>query len=385
MRVLFDISSVRHGILNGTAVYAYRLAKALLSLKDGPELLLYFGARPSDEAECVLSNLESIGGKVVRSPGPWRWSPDGAWWLPIQPPLRKYLEAVDVFHLGEFHLPRGISTPTVATIHDLTTILFPEQHTRLNRLVHARRLRWVARNASQIIAISNCTQKDFVARYRVGESRINVVYHARGQGDEASHEGGLADLSRVRATYALGDTPYILSVGTIEPRKNHVRLLSAFEALSDRFQNVHLVLVGGLGWHSAPIVQRLKKSPVRDRVHYLGPVPEADLIALYGGATVFAFPSLYEGFGLPLLEAMAAGAPVLTSQVSSLPEVAGDAAVLVDPLSVDSIRLGLEQMLHDDSLRARLSARGKERDREFTWRRTAEQTVAVYRRAVERQ
>src|SRR5690606_7214544 len=170
--------------------------------------------------------------------------------------------------------------------------------------------------------------------------------------------------------------------GTLEPRKNHVRTIRAFETLADRFPDLRLVLAGGWGWKSGPIRQAIESARVRDRIHVLGAVPAGDLAALYAGARVFAFPSLYEGFGIPLLEAMAASVPTLTSNVSSMPEVAGDAALLVDPTSVEAIAAGLERLHVDEVLRRRLIQLGREREREFTWTRAAQETLATYRRAL---
>lgn len=382
VRVLFDISAVRHGIRNGTAIYAYRLARSLLMLRDGTDLVLYFGARRSLESEEVLDELTALGARVVHGAVPWNWSPDGAWWLPVRPPLQRILGGVDVFHIGEFHLPGKTAVPTVATVHDLTTILLPEQHTLLNRLVHQRRLRWIERRADQVISISECTRRDLLKRYRIDPARVHVVHHARAQGgEEIRVNGGL--IGAVRNRFGIGERPYILIVGTIEPRKNHLRLVHAFESMPERFGNVRLVIAGGRGWRAEPILEGIESSPARERIHLVGSVSSEELMALYAGAKIFAFPSNYEGFGLPLLEAMAAGVPVLTSNVSSLPEVAGDAAHFVDPDSVDSIRSGLEVLLADAGLREQLIARGRAREREFTWRRTAEATRDVYLRASE--
>jgi alpha-1,3-rhamnosyl/mannosyltransferase len=171
-------------------------------------------------------------------------------------------------------------------------------------------------------------------------------------------------------------------VGTLEPRKNHARMIRAFEGLPERFSDLRLVLAGGWGWRCRPIREAIQASPARARIRVLGTVPDADLMALYQLARVFAFPSLYEGFGIPLLEAMAAGTPILTSNVASMPEVAGDAALCVDPRSVDALRSGLERLLEDEPLRARLTQAGQRRERDFDWTRTAQQTLETYRCAI---
>ena len=376
MRVGIDVSILRRGVASGTAVYAYNLARALLGLDEGPELVLYFGARASKEGEEALERLGRLGATVLRGPAPWRWSPDGAWWLGLAPRARTLWRSVDVYHFGEFYFPRGPAVPCVATVHDLTPQRFPEQHQRLNRALHDRRLRWIVRHAARVIVVSDATRRDLLERTGIDPARADVVHEARGHGAIEP-----APLAAVLRRHRLTDLPYVLMVGTLEPRKNHVRTLHAFEAIAERFPTLRLALAGDWGWRSAAIRRALEASPARHRVHVLGRVREADLPGLYAGARVFAFPSLYEGFGIPLLEAMAAGTPVLTSDVSSMPEVAGDAALLVDPHSVDAIRAGLERLLTDEPLRARLVAAGRTRERTFTWARAARRTLDVYLRA----
>ena len=369
-----DVSAVRHGLTNGVAVYTANLARALLRLST-PELVAWYCARRTAAAEAVLEELASLGARVARCPAPWRWSPDGAWWLPWAPPFAAVLDGVDVFHIGEFQLPRSgpAAPPFVATVHDLTTLTHPAHHTLLNRVVHRRRLRWIRRHAARVIAVSDSTGRDLGTRAGIGAGRVTVVHEARGHALPTPD-----DPDAVLRRYDVG-RPYVLAVGTLEPRKNHVRLVHAFEGL-DRHAP-ELVLVGARGWRSRHIAKAIEASPARERIRVLGPVPAADLAALYARATVFAYPSLYEGFGLPVLEAMAAGVPVLTSDRSSLPEVAGDAAVLVDPGSIESIRAGLARLLAEPGLRERLGAAGAARERTFTWERTARETLEAYHEA----
>ena len=376
MRVGLDVSVLRRGVSSGTAVYAYNLARALLRLDAPPELVLYFGARAFPEGNAALDRLERAGARIVRGPAPWRWSPDGAWWLPLAPTARALWASVDVYHLGEFHFPRAPAVPCVATVHDLTPQRFPRYHQRLNRALHDRRVRWITRRATRVIVVSEATRSDLLRETDLDPGRVDLIHEARGHEDA---EPSPADSVLVR--HDLKSAPYVLMVGTLEPRKNHVRVIRAFEALAGRFPTLRLVLAGAWGWRSEPIRRALEASPVRDRIRVLGSVPAAELPALYAGARVFAFPSLYEGFGIPILEAMAAGAPVLTSAVSSMPEVAGDGALLVDPESTEAIRDALERLLTDDELRRRLIEAGVERERRFTWVRTARETMDVYRRA----
>lgn len=377
MRVGMDVSAIRHGLTNGVAVYTANLAKALLRLPDGVSLTAWYCARRSPEAAAVLDGLAELGARVERAPAPWSWSPDGAWWLPVSPPLASLLADLDVFHIGEFQLPpppEPGGAAYVATVHDLTTVTHPRHHTFLNRWVHRRRLGWIRRHGRRVIAVSRSTEADLLSERLLEAGRIDVVYEARRDDAEPA-----TDPAAVRRRYGIRGR-YILTVGTLEPRKNLPRLLRAFERLPPAVRGPELVVVGGSGWRSDRIRQAIARSPARSRIRLPGRVPAPDLASLYAGATVFAYPSLYEGFGLPVLEAMAAGTPVLTSDRSSLPEVAGNAAILVDPTSVDAILDGLIRLLSHDALRARLREAGLERERQFSWEKTARETLAVYRR-----
>jgi len=377
VRVGIDVSILRRGVTSGTAVYVYNLVRALLNLDGRPDVVLYFGARGYDEGERALARLEGLGATVVRGSGPWRWFPDGGWWLPLAPRVREFWSSVDVFHLGEFYFPTAPSAPCVATVHDLTPQRFPEYHQRSNRWLHGRRLHWIKRHAARIIVVSDATRDDLMEEGGIDPARVERIYEARG------HDGvEPAPVGAVLRRHDLTGLTYVLMVGTLEPRKNHARMIRAFEGLPERFSDLSLVLAGGWGWRCRPIREAIEASPARARIHVLGTVPDADLMALYQRARVFAFPSLYEGFGIPLLEAMAAGTPILTSNVASLPEVAGDAALCVDPRSVDALRSGLERLLEDEPLRARLTQAGRQRERDFDWNRTAQQTLETYRCAI---
>ncbi len=378
LRVVMDASVLRHGLGGGIAQYTWQLARALLALEDAPALTLWFAARASKAAAGALAELAGLGARVVRAPAPWAWSPDGAWWLPAAPPTAALLRRADVFHAGEFQLPRAVPAACIATIHDLSTLTHPGTHTALNRAVHGRRIRWIERRADRVVAPSEATRAEILRRTRIPPERIDRI-------PEARTTGAPPDAARVQAVlrrHGLAGTRYVLAVGTREPRKNHGRLLAAFESLPGHFDDVRLVLAGPPGWRAQAFERALARSPARERVRLLGFVPAEELPALYAGAAACAYPSLDEGFGLPLLDAFAAGTPTLTGGVSAMAEVAGDAALLVDPLSVESIRAGLERLLGDDALRARLAERGRRREREFSWRRTASETLASYERAL---
>jgi glycosyltransferase involved in cell wall biosynthesis len=230
------------------------------------------------------------------------------------------------------------------------------------------------RRADRIIAISHATQRDLIAAYDVPPEKVTVIHEAA---DPRFQPQPPEAVEAVRTRYGLPER-YLLSVGTIEPRKNLTRLLEAFEALHAEGLTDALVVVGGRGWLYDDFFARLERSPAREAVLFPGYVPDADLPPIYAGAQALAFPSLYEGFGLPVLEAMACGAPVACSNTSSLPEVAGDAALLFDPHDVTAITQALHRLLSDDTLHADLQQRGRGRAATFSWDRVAAETEAVY-------
>jgi glycosyltransferase involved in cell wall biosynthesis len=323
---------------------------------------------------------------VDRPPGP---SPLGAeirclpWtrrlvWSLWHAPRDLRRRPVDVFHgVTGFELPPRGPWALVTTVHDLVPL-------RLPGLVPARH-RWAVRcllpaalrRANQVIAVSETTRAELLARYRLPPARVTVVPEAA-----ASHFAppAPAALAAVRARYGLG-RPYVLFVGFLEPKKNLGALLQAVARLDRRgaWGPTELVVAGAPGWGPDPRRQ-VQAFGLDGLVRFVGPVADADLSALYGGAVAFAFPSLWEGFGLPVLEAMAAGAPVIASDRGALPEVTAGAALLVEP-TPEPLADGLGQLLADPALRERLRAAGLARAAEFSWERTARETLAVYRAA----
>jgi glycosyltransferase involved in cell wall biosynthesis len=263
------------------------------------------------------------------------------------------------------------------TIHDLAFLRWPDQvPTRRYRYL-SRELTASAKRASRILAVSEATKWDIVERFEIDPAKIVCTP----LGVDARFRPVTADaLNEFRVAKGI-KRPYILSVATLEPRKNLLRLLDAFAMVADLVPH-DLVLVGPEGWLMKTIHERLQRSALADRVRVTGFVPDEELPAWYSGADLFAYPSLYEGFGLPPLEAMACGVPVLTSNCSSLPEVVGDAALTVEPTQTEAIADGMSHLLTDESLAADLRLRGPHRAAGFTWERTAALTVAAYREAV---
>ncbi|NDJ52494.1 MAG: glycosyltransferase family 4 protein, partial [Chloroflexi bacterium] len=228
--------------------------------------------------------------------------------------------------------------------------------------------------AHHVLADSEATRQDVIAEYGTAPTKISVLYS--GVDPRFSPITDPDHLSALRQRYQIGEARFVLAVGTVQPRKNYARLAEAVAAQAD--PDVKLVIAGGKGWLEDDLYRRIDALKLGQRVQFLGFVPDEDLPSLYSAAEILAFPSLYEGFGLPILEAMACGTPVLTANVSSMPEVAGDAALLVDPTSVDALADALTQLLDRETLRTTLIERGFAQAKRFTWAKAARQLRQTY-------
>jgi alpha-1,3-rhamnosyl/mannosyltransferase len=285
---------------------------------------------------------------------------------------------VDVFHATNFLLVHPVErAKRVVTFHDLTAMLFPQWHP-------AKRLREMrvglpvsAALADRIIAVSRATKDDVVRHLAVDPERVAVVPLAV---DASFRPLAAADVDAALAPLGLVRGTYLLFLGTLEPRKNLPRLLDA--AVRAGAEVGPLVLAGADGWGTDELRPRIAELARQGRVRPLGYVAETLRPFLLSGARVFVYPSLYEGFGLPPLEAMACGTPVITSNVSALPETVGDAALLIDPLDVDALAASIRRLWEDEALRRELRARGLARARDFSWERTARLTLEAYAAAI---
>jgi len=284
-----------------------------------------------------------------------------------------------LFHAMEHLLPPFHHIPTVLTVHDLIYHLFPEHHKPLNYHYLNRAMPLYCHRADAIIAISECTRRDLIEQYHIDPAKITVVYEAAASHFRPSPPGRV---DRVRARYALPNR-FLIHVGTLEPRKNLVRLLDAMAALREAQIKVNLVLVGARGWLYEGFFRRLEKLAMEDTVKVLGYLPDEDLPALYSAATACVLPSVYEGFGLPILEAMACGTPVVCSRAASLPELGGGAAGYFNPHNTDDMASVLREVWEDESLREEMSASGLTQSLRFSWTKAAEETIAVYEQTLE--
>ncbi len=359
----------------GVGTYCTELARHLPQVAPDDEFVLFYNSfkRPSEAGPVLRELVQTPNVRVQLNLGIKR-AIAKAWRFGF-PPVELFTGPLDVYHGTNCFAAPTRRARKVVTVHDLTPLLFPQWHTREVQ-GYAHELRRTIHQPDLIVADSEATRRDLERHLGVAPERVRVVPLAAGS---HFHPPDPATLPDILARHGI-QRPYVLHTGTLEPRKNLVRLLNAFARTT---RDHDLVLVGTKGWLSDEIHATIAKLRLADRVRLTGYVPREDLPAIYAGAEAFCYPSLYEGFGLPPLEAMACGTPVITSNVSSLPEVVGSAAVLVDPHEEESLSEALQRVLGDADLRQRLRERGLEQASRFAWERTARETHAAYREAFE--
>jgi glycosyltransferase involved in cell wall biosynthesis len=288
-------------------------------------------------------------------------------------------QGIDVFH-GFDHIGVPLFAKVgryVATVHDIIPLIRPQWVTRRHRLVVTAAYHRLDRQADVVISPSETTKADIVRRLQINPERIAVI--PWGCDERFQPKGDPDRCAAVQQKYRL-PARYLLFVGTLEPRKNLTTLLHAYAMLraEGRGDGLKLVVAGRMGWLYGDIFAAVKALALEEEVIFTGFVDDEDLPHLYREAQLFVFPSLYEGFGLPILEAMASGVPVVTSNTASLPEVAGDAAILVDPRDPKAVAEGIAQVLAEEQLREALTQKGLDRARRFTWQSVAQKTLALY-------
>jgi glycosyltransferase involved in cell wall biosynthesis len=376
MRIAIDYSAA----VNQRAGVGRLVRNQVLALADVDRANDYtlFYARPNDGAVGLFPPADNFARREVRLRERWL----AVLWHRAKIPLpAEWLSGpIDLFHSPDFVLPPLRRARGILTVHDLAFLMRPEcADARLRAYLEEVVPRSV-RRADFIIADSENTRNDLVVLLGVPPSAVSVV--PGGVEERFAPVTDAAELQAARQRLGVGDAPFILAVGVLEPRKNLNRLMDAFGILKQRGApaDLKLVLAGGHGWLVEGILDHHAASRVRDDILLPGFVPDDLLPAIYSAANVFAFPSLYEGFGLPILEAMACGTPVVASRASCLPEVAEGAAVMVDPNDPEEIASALEQALTDEHLRGELKARGRARAAEYTWHRAAQQLLRVYQK-----
>ncbi len=357
MLIGIDASRAARAQRTGTEAYSLHLIQALVEINCSHRFRLYTPA-PISNLQSPTSNLEV---RVIPFPRLWTHL-RLAWELKHRPP--------DALFVPAHVLPLVCPVPAIVTVHDLGYMHYPEAHRRFDRWYLDWTTRRHVRLAARLVADSEATRDDLVRYYHADSARIAVVYP--GRDESLTRVNDPEAMAVVKARYGIsGD--YLLYIGTLQPRKNLVRLVEAFARVQK--PDLRLVLAGQKGWLYADLFARVEALGLSGRVIFTGYVADDDKAALLSGATALVYPSLYEGFGLPVLEAMACGTPVLTSDVSSLPEVAGDAALLASPLDTEAIAAGMARLVADAGLRHALVERGFLQIRRFSWAQAARQVL----------
>lgn len=372
MRIAIDAHSVGTG-LAGNESYATNLIEALASIDRENDYTLYV-----TKPEAVDRFHRRWPNFTVRQTLPH--TPLIRIPLVLSGELRK--RPVDVLHV-QFTAPPAAPCPVVVSIHDLSFEHLPQTFTRRSRTQLRLTVRYSARNATRLIVPTEYGRNDLMETYRLSSEKIDVIPLAA---PEHFQPTSAKDVQRVRQTYAI-EGEYILSVGSIQPRKNLPRLISAYARLRSTWANAklpQLVLVGKQAWLYDETLRTIESCGLHDSITLTGYVPTSDLAALYTGALCFVYPSYFEGFGLPPLEAMKCGTAVVTGDKTSLPEVVGEAALMVDPYSVESLEAGIRKLILDSDLREALRVKGLAHAQRFSWHNTAKLTLDAYRRACSR-
>ena len=369
MIIGIDASRATSDAVTGTERYALEVIRHLLALPEAVEHRWRLYVRnPVEPSLFGAANLENVEIRPLYAARLWTHRAL-AWEVVRRRPDLLFVPS----HVIPL-LPRRLLPPCVVTIHDVGYRYFPAAHTRNQRLYLDWSTRWSVAAARRVIAVSQATAQDLARYYAVESEKVDVVYE------------GITRRPAANRARVAGERTYALYVGTIQPRKNLARLIEAFARL-DHQNGVDwdLVLAGKQGWLSTDLYAAALRHGIGDRVHFPGYLPDDQIDELMDGARFFAFPSLFEGFGLPVLEAQQKGIPVMCANSSALPEIAGDAALLVDPLDVDAIADAMLQLSQDEALRQRLIAAGHENVKRFSWQKAAQETLAVLQRAVNKE
>jgi len=362
MRIAFDAHMLGERE-TGNESYAVNLLRALTS------------GWPNDTYQVLTPNIQKLS-SVIQLPANAHLTKVWPGWSPLRItiaiPASAWRNKSDVLHMTTYVAPPFSARPTVVTVHDLSYLVYPHAFSRRVRTMLTTLVPMSIRRAARVIAVSEHTKRDLIRFYGLAPEKIAVTPLAPGPGFRQ-----LPDASHMALPAGLRE-PFILAVGNLEPRKNLDRLLQAFGVLvRDGGFGGQLVLVGK-GSGAAEILAKARREGLESKIALTGFIPEHDLVLLYNRASLFVYPSLYEGFGLPPIEAMACGCPVVASAASVLPETLGDAALLVDPESVNDLATAMSTVLVDTDLARKLRQKGLQRARTLTWHQTAARTHAVY-------
>jgi len=375
VRVGLNAEPLFQRIPTGVGVYALELCRGLVEIGHADELTIFHAAHDEVPAEVGELSVERVAFTLSRD------RLYDAWMADRRPPPQSIAGDLDVVHSVGPAIPPAGGAALVVTVHDLAPIRFADRYPRRARALYKRGAHIAAAEAARIIVPSRSTALDVEEFYGVERERIRVVPHGVDIHELGPGDDPVGDAARRWERRGIAE-PYVLWVGTQEQRKNVVAVLDAFAHVAARHPELSLVLHGPNGWLGDEVGEGLQKRGLHGRtIVSEGSLPRNELAALYARASAFVYPSLYEGFGLPVLEAMACGTPVVTSNISALPETAGDAALLVDPLDDVALAEAIARILEDPVLAEDLASRGQKRAKAFTWGETARRTWAIYEEA----
>lgn len=378
MRIGVNALFLIPGKVGGSEVYLRKLLRHLAVIDKKNEYILFTNKENYGTFKIDQANFREILCPIRASFRPVRvlWE---QLFLPFQ--VKKY--RIDVLHSPGYTAPLMVPCCSVLTIHDMNCFYYPEDFPKLSALFLKMIIPLGAKRSDRIITISRNSKKDIVGMLKIPENKVCVIYEA-GEGHSSRMFDENVARERLRGKYGI-DREFILTVSASHPHKNLHRLLQAYSILNKRYRVKHLLILTGIKGRAEHSLKDLTKElSLKENVIFTGWVPVEDLSILYSNADLFVFPSLFEGFGIPVLEAMVHGTPVVSSNIASLPEIAGKAALLVDPYSVDEIAEAIHRVLIDETLRSTLIKKGLKRASQFSWEKTAIETLSVYKKACKR-
>ncbi len=347
----------------GKGYYAFHITRTLLSLDKENEYFLYTETKSDtfkNTANCTIKEIDSKGffwhKKVLAD---------------------AYKEKLDIFFSPTSYIIPAIHNPSkikvIMTIHDLIAFLYPKNHNKKAVIIEKLALGRALKKVKKVLSVSENTKKDIIKNFGVKENLIEIIHNA------ASDSFGIIEKDECEKFREEKNLPneFIFSVGTLEPRKNYLTLIDAYSKIKAHHHDIKLVIAGKKGWKSDKIFKKVDDLNLKDDIIFLGYVTEEELAKIYNLAILFVYPSLYEGFGIPPLEAMKCGCPVITSNISSLPEVVGNAAILVDPYSSDDLKNAMHELLSNPSLQEDLKEKGLNQCNKFSWEISARKLLAI--------
>ncbi|MBI4846723.1 MAG: glycosyltransferase family 4 protein [Candidatus Omnitrophica bacterium] len=376
MRIAIDAFETNYRTKVGMGIYVDNLLRSLAQIDTANEYFLYAQNPLVFVPELLNAKFHY---RSLRNIGSCR-----SFWVQCRLPVELFHKRPDVLHIPAGQkIPFFRLCPTLVTIHDVAFLKFKEYFSFGLGLRSEMFTRYAAKHADKIIAISESTKKDIMHYYNISEDRIEVVYHGVNSIFHPIEDKSL--LFSVKEKYKINGH-YVLFTGVLQPRKNIPRLIRAFRHVLNVFNGrVSLVISGQKGWMYKEIFETTKREGVSEKVIFTGYVPQQELVLLMNAAELLILPSLYEGFGMPLLEAMSCGAPVICSNVSSMPEVVADAGLCCDPYSEDSIAQTMLLILKNENLKKELSSRGRIRAKLFSWEKAAARTLAIYEALIKKE